>query len=364
MKRLLTYLSTRTALASAAFAAVLLTGCSKPEFKIKGEIEGADNQALTLQKSDFHGRWIIVDSTRTSKSGSFKLTQPAPASPDIYRLALGDKYIYMPVDSIETLTVTTTADGFGRSYTLAGSDEAVQMAAFDAEVLALPNGVSADSLNSFKRNVYAKYIQNAQGSIVAYYVLTKTLGDKALFNPEDDLRYFAAVATGFKSRRPNDPRTALLEETAMRTMKARNAAKGIRYELQAPEITVIDIDLPDENGNNRKLSDIVGNGKKTVVMFTVLTHPDSPAVNAALKNLYDSRQGAVNFYQVSLDPDQYAWRDAARNLPWTTVYDPDGEYSKAAQSYNVGTIPTFFIYNTAGELSDRAESIEELRKKI
>lgn len=52
---------------------------------------------------------------------------------------------------------------------------------------------------------------------------------------------------------------------------------------------------------------------------------------------------------MSLDADQYAWRDAAVNLPWVTVFDPEGASSQAAARYNVGALPAFFIYNANGE---------------
>ena len=36
-----------------------------------------------------------------------------------------------------------------------------------------------DSVTSFKRRAYMDYIRDGQGSIVSYYVLTKTHGGKA-----------------------------------------------------------------------------------------------------------------------------------------------------------------------------------------
>lgn len=147
-------------------------------------------------------------------------------------------------------------------------------------------------------------------------------------------------------------------------MKRRNAGNGPKYTIQAEELTMIDIDLPDENGKNRKLSEFVGNGKPTVVIFSVLTHPDSPALNLELSKLYSSMGSNVNFYHVSLDPDQYSWRDAAKNLPWVTVFDPDGEYSKAAVKYNVSVLPTYFVYSADGELKARAMTVDDLRKEL
>lgn len=363
MKLNFSYLAGSSMLAAVA-SCLIFAACGEPHFKIKGEIYGADNQPIVLEKSDFHGRWIAIDSTRTSSNGSFSISRPAPAAPEIFRLELGGKYIYLPVDSIETVSVTSSLDKFGTDYTLAGSPKAEAMERFDKEVMALPADVSADSLDSFKRSVYSKYMRDGQGSVVSYYILTKTIGDKALFNPDTDYRYFAAVATGFKELRPNDPRTALLEKTSLEAIKRKTAGNGPKLQIEAQEIKVIDIDLPDEDGKNRKLSDYVGKGKAVVVMFTLLTHPDSPAVNAELSKLYSSLGSGVEIYQVSLDPDQYSWRDAARNLPWITVFDAAGEYSKAAVSYNVAGFPTFFVYNRQGDLVARASNVAELRKEL
>ncbi len=365
MKQKSAYFSGRSTLAAAVLA-LSLCGCGEARFKINGDIAGADNKSIVLEKSDFHGRWIPIDSARTSSSGSFSISRPAPAAPEIFRLELEGKYIYLPIDSAETVNVESSLASFGTEFSLSGTPKAEMLERFEKDVMALPDNISPDSLSAFKKSVYSKYMRDGQGSIVSYYILTKLVGGKALFNPgnDDDLKYFAAVATGFKELRPNDPHTALLEKTSIDGIRRKNANNGKRLEIQAEELRVIDIDLPDENGKNRKLSELVGNGKPPVVIFSLLTHPDSPALNLELSKLYSRLGGNVNFYQVSLDPDQYAWREAAKNLPWVTVFDPDGQYSKAAQSYNVYDIPTYFIYTAGGDLSDRAQTIDELRKKL
>ena len=348
----------------AVASSLLFVACGEPTFKIKGDIAGADNQSVLLEKSDFHGRWVVVDSTRTSSSGSFSFSRPAPASPEIFRLDIDNRYIYLPIDSVETLTVTSSLDSFGTDFSITGSEKGEAMARFEKELQALPSDITPDSLENFKRGVFSRYMRDAQGSIVSYYILTKVRDNKALFDPDEDYKYFAAVATGYKAVRPDDPHTALLETTSVNALKRRNAGKSAQLQIEAEELTILDIDLPDENGKNQKLSDIVANGKPTVVMFTLLTHPDAPASNIELSKLYNRLGGNVNFYQVSLDPDQYGWRDAARNLPWITVYDADGEYSKAARRYNVVNIPSYYIYNRKGELADRALDIDELSKKL
>lgn len=350
----------------AAFSSAVLISCSgEPEFKVSGEIDGADNQSLILAKSDFHGRWIAVDSTRTNASGKFAIKSAAPASAEIYRLSLGDKFIYFPIDSTENITINSSAKSFGTDFTVEGSETAANMAAFEKELQKLDTR-DPEKVKQFKRDVFNKYLKESRGSIIGYYVLTKIVDGKALYDAADrtDARYYAAVATSFDQFRPDDPHAGMLREISIEAMKRHNTDSGKKRVIEAEEVALIDIDLQNENGKNVKLSDVAGKGKPVVVIFSMMTAEDSPALNIALSELYNSKGGAVDFYHVSFDADQYAWRDAARNLKWTTVIDPAGQTSNVIRQYNVGVLPTFFIYNASGSLTDRAQTIPELKSKL
>lgn len=360
MNHKITYFSVSVAIG------ILLSSCSgEPKFKIEGEVSDAADKPLVLEKSDFNGFWIPVDSTRTDGSGHFSIKAPAPASPEIYRLSFADRYVYFPVDSTETVTLATTEKDFGAVFTLTGSDNAANLAAFEKDLLGL-NATDSASLAQFKRNVYTKYIKDAQGSIVSYYVLTKIIGDKPLYDPTDrqDAKYYAAVATQFDQFRPDDPHGRMVKEVSLQVMKARNKAEGKRTVVEAPEVKVLDIELPDEHGKNVKLSDVVGKGKKVAVIFSMMTDAKAHVFNRELARIYNEKAGTVQFYQVSFDPGQYEWREAAKNLPWITVLDPAGNASSAISDYNLYAIPAVFIYSADGELIDRAESIEDLKKKL
>lgn len=355
-----------TDIAVSAVLAGLLASCGgNPRFEIEGTVDGASDKSLVLEKSDFHGFWIPVDSTRTDGSGRFSIKAEAPASPEIYRLSMGDRFVYFPVDSTETVTLSTTDKGFGSSFALDGSENARRLAAFEKELLSLGKPDAA-AMAQFKRNVYTKYIKDGEGSIVGYYVLTKIFDNKPLYDPanREDAKYYAAVATQFDQYRPDDPHGRMVKQVTLSAMKARNKAEGKHSVVEAPEIKVLDIDLPDENGKNVKLSDVVGKGKPVAVIFSMMTDDKAHVFNRELARIYNAKAGAVQFYQVSFDAGQYEWREAAKNLPWITVLDPAGNASSSIVDYNLSAIPAVFIYNAAGELVDRAESIADLSKKL
>lgn len=348
-------------------ALFLCVACGRsPRFEVSGEIAGADpDQYVVLEKSDFHGRWMPVDSTKVGGNGKFSIHADAPASPDIYRLSLDGKFVYLPIDSIESLHLVTSAAEFGRVFTLDGTDQAKRLAEFEKELIALSDPDST-ALAQFKRNVYTKYIKDGQGSILSYYVLTKIVNGAPLYDPADgeDAKYYAAVATQFQNYRPNDPHGKMVKEVSLAAMRQRNSALGRKTVVQANELKVIDIALPGVDGKMVRLSDVVGKGKKVVLIFSMMTDPNAPAFNRQLARIYEAKRGAVEFFQVSFDEAQFEWREAARNLPWINVIDPGNATSNALVEYNVSSLPAVFIYSAEGELVERPESLDDLQRKL
>lgn len=351
--------------ASVAVVSLSLASCGEARFKVDGEVYGAEGKSLILEKSDFGGNWVAVDSVRIGGSGRFSIKAPAPASPEVYRLSLGDRFVYFPIDSVETITLTTSAADFGTKFTLSGTPQAERMAAFEQELLALRANDSTSRAN-FKRDVYTKYIRDGHGSILGYYVLTKFVDGKPLYDPADgeDAKYYAAVATQFDNYRPDDPHGRMVKEVSIAAMKARHSAQGKKTVIHANQLSVLDIDLPDEKGKNVRLSEVVGKGKPVVVIFSMMNTSDSPDFNRQLARIYQQKGGSVEFYQVSFDPGQYEWREAASNLPWITVLDPNGTASNAIIDYNLGSLPAVFLYDASGELVDRPASLLDLERKL
>jgi hypothetical protein len=339
---------------------LLLAACSDPSFGIMGEITGASDKSIILEKADFSGRWIELDSTRTDKDGSFAISYAAPESPEIYRLKIGDNYIYVPIDSIDVVAVKADYASVATSYTLSGTPGAEKMTMFENELRG--NAQRNDSI--FKRKVYGEIIKDGKGDIMSYYVLTRKVNGKLLYDPENpaDEPYISAVATAYKQFRPNDPHSAMLEKIALQARKTKNAAKGHKNVMQAAETAIIDIELPDNKGNAQKLSSYTSNGRPTLVIFSMLTDKDSPEITRRIAQLYNQYKDRYNFYEVCLDTDITSWHEASKSLPWTLVIDKDGASSRTAMTYNVSSLPTFFIYNANGELTTRANGLDELKR--
>ncbi len=350
------------AAAFAFAAAIMLGGCTEPSFKVKGTVEGAEGSTLVLERPDHAGIWVGIDSVELKDNGKFSFSQMAPADPEIYRLRLKGDYIYFPVDSVETITIDARAPRFATDFSIAGYDQAVALGKFEKELIAKAAVLdNPDSARNFKRHVYTAYLQDARGSVVSYYILTKTINGQPLFRLPDDSRYFAAVATAFREYRPSDPRLQLLTETATasRRQTQRELPDSVRRILQANAAGYIDIALPDVDGKDVKLSDKAGKGSATLLVFSNLSDPATPALNAELRKL----QG-VQIYNVGLDDDQLAWRNAAANLPWTCVYATDTDAATLVRDYQVAALPTIFVIDAAGNLTARCTSMADVRAHL
>ena len=233
-----------------AAAAAILTACSGPSFKVEGTVEGADDASLVLERANASGLWLAIDSTHTGSDGHFSLSVDAPEHPDLYRLSYGGGYIYLPVDSIETLTLTASAKDFGKDFTLTGSDQANLMTQMQQRLSRLPMD-KPDSVAAFKRWVLSNVVLAAEGrpSVMQYYALTANVGGRQLFdvNTPQDAQAFAAVATAYQQYRPDDPRAAMLKNIALEAQRNAAKAKGKKTVLKAQQIEFFDITLPDNS---------------------------------------------------------------------------------------------------------------------
>lgn len=344
----------------------MLASCSDNKFKVDGTVEGAtDTTQLVLEVSS-NGYWLVVDTVTTGANGNFSLAADAPDFPNIYRLRLGDKAICFPIDSLEHLTVNTRLAAFGTDYTVAGSDHAVQVMKIDQEALKMAGGkASPEQFKAWKHKLAEQIVADPKG-IVAYYAINKYVDDKPLFDPldNDDLRIIGAVANAFYTFKPNDPRTDYLVQVLTAGQQRRRAASAPTDTINAEVTSLIDIKLQDYNGTIHSLEQVSKKNHLVLLNFTIYQADFSPVFNKLLNDLYNRyKSRGMEIYQVSLDTDNVFWSQAAKNLPWITVYEPQGQNSRTIGVYQVMGVPTTFIIRD-GDIVERIEDGSQLEAAV
>ena len=354
-----------------AVAILALSSCGNGDnFRLSGTIDNAANTTLYLQSS-INGRWIVIDTVSVNDNGGFDYQRQAPRFPEIYRLVLDDidNAIYFPIDSLEHLTINSSKENFGTAYTLEGSEQAVNMMNIDKKAQAITRkGIAAAGAEyvEFKKELVGQILANPS-SILAYYIINKHIGDVPVFSPADknDVRIIGAVANAYNAFKPNDPRTKLLVATFLsnRQIEIPNTA-GLDT-IVATEAKILDIELPDRNGNMQKLSDVTSKGNVVVLSFTAYSLENSPAYNKLLSDIYSKYSSrGFEIYQVGLDSDVAQWKLSANNLPWITVYDEAGTNSNNVIKYNVGAVPMSYVIDRSGEIQSRVIDQTQLDSEV
>lgn len=340
--------------------AALVASCADSNtMSVEGTVEGAgDSTALVLEYSR-DGAWLLADSAVTTGNGEFKISAEAPEYPSIYRLRLGDDAIYLPVDSLDRITVKTSVKAFATDYTLSGTDHAVQVMNIDRQARAFASQQPVDTVKyeAWKRQLAGDLLKDPSG-IVAYYIINKSINGKPIFDPLNnrDLKVIGAVANAFHTYRPNDPRTALLVQTLLDGQHRRRMEEGTGRTIEAKIASLIDIRLQDVHGKMQSLEEVAGKGGVVILNYTMSDAEFAPALNKVLNDLY-TKYGArgLQIYQIALDDNEADWLNRSRNLPWIVVRDPAGVQSRNVSAYNVLGVPTSFIIGRNGEIVERVE---------
>jgi len=329
---------------------------------------------------------VILDSIKLKPDGKFLFKHSRPEYPDFYRLRLNDQRIHFSVDSTETITFTADAQTFSTSYIVDGSENSksfkeIMLAQKDADqelrklrdsygLHLIPDSSFQESvvdvIKSYK-DIANKYIYGAPFSTAAYFALFQQFDGMMFYDLYDnsDSKAFSAVATSHKVYYPESPRAKQLENLALQSIKlTRNERLKTQDLSNVAEVNYIDIDLPDVNDKHIKLSDIATD-KVVLVAFTSFQTDWSQTLNSGLHNLVKKfKDKGFEIYQVSLDSDAHFWKNAAHNLPWINVRDPQSTYSSIAATYNIRQLPALFLIDKNGILVKRIESVDTLESYI
>jgi hypothetical protein len=376
----------------AVSAAVVLTicSCTGRSFNVSGTITEAKDSVLYLENMSLNGP-VAIDSVKLSESGTFSFSHQTPEAPEFYRLRIAGQIINLAVDSTEQIKVDAQYPTMSAVYDVSGSDECTKIKELalhqmdlqrqvDAIVAAPDLGVEAvrDSVErvvtAYKEQVKRDYIFSQPMRAYAYYALFQTLRlgqmESLIFNPrsnEQDVKVFAAVATSWDTYYPNAERGKNLHNIAIEGMKNIRILQQRQLSNIDPSLVnvsnVIDINLPDNKGQQRRLTDL--KGKVVLLDFHVFASEGSTARIMQLRDIYNKfhAQG-LEIYQVSLDPDEHFWKTQTAALPWVCVRDERGPQSDYVVSYNIQSIPTFFLLGRNSDLYKRDAQIKDLEAEI
>lgn len=364
--------------------------CSNKKFEVSGNITDAKDSLLYFENMSLNGA-VVVDSTKLDADGNFSFAVDAPSAPEFYRLRIAGQIINVAADSTEHVTIKAAYPTMASQYEVSGSDEcskikelAIGQMALQASInnivrnTNLNDDVMRDSIRvilaQYKEGVKNNYIFKEPMKAYAYFALFQTIAlgyeNALVFNPrsnEDDVKVFAAVATSWDTYYPKAERGLNLHNIAIEGLKNIRIMKAEQQQTVDPskvEYTgVIDIALPDNKGNIRKISSL--KGKVVMLDFHLFETKESTARIMQLRELYNKYHAqGFEIYQVSIDPDEHFWKTSVAALPWVCVHSDDGLNAAEIGMYNVRDIPTYFLIDKNNVLQKRDVQIKDIDAEI
>lgn len=378
---------TLTRVAWAAAIALTLTSCGQKRAQITGNITEAKDSVLYLDNMSLDGPKAI-DSVRLGDDGAFTMKAlPANGGPEFYRLRINGRIINLSVDSTETITVRAKYPTMATDYEVEGSQNCLTIRELALKQMDLQRRLidiqgdinlsptaAQDSIvrciEAYKQDVKMNYIYKEPMKASSYFALFQTLGNMLIFNPREnaeDIKAFAAVATSWDTYYPEAVRGQNLHNIAIEGMKdLRIARQQDEMVVDASKVNVtniIDIALPDNHGQTRRLTDL--KGRVVIIDFHVFAAKESPARIMKLREIYNKYHAqGLEIFQVSFDPDMHFWKQQTEALPWICVHDNRLTESPIFSQYNLQGLPTFFLMDRENVLHKRDAQIKDLDAEI
>ena len=359
-------------------AGLCLGGCTKGnKYQISGTWEEGDGKTVYLQKEIGKDDYSMIDSAVVI-NGVFEMAGHVPEI-DKYTIFIENLKENVILDEVPiTIQVTTelheNTKGEMRSSTkvaLTGSPE--QEILREAGRLATTKGFlgfgsmfmmvqvkddphALDSVYRMTEQLKAEmddrihsYFDSINDSYAITYSISDFIGREYPF--EDVVRYTDNLTPRIKNSYPGK---MLLEKV--------DALRDINIGGTAPEI-----DLPDPDGNNVKLSSL--RGKYVLLDFWASWCGPCLAEVPNVKAIYDDyRDKGFEIYGVSLDDGKQrgAWLEKIEqnDMNWVQVSALKGWDCPAAKRYNVTGIPKMFLLDKEGRIIAVDLRGEALREKV
>jgi len=360
------------------FPLILLTGCKDLKIpKVKGNIKGAAGVTLYLEKITPDGVELI-DSALVNESEEFELFSGAKEL-TYYQLRLGPEIqtygmgapmnvIVIISDSSEHITLEASKDDFVRNYSIQGSAESEKFrelmrmsenareslgntgkklrAAADEAERATFTAEFADLQNQL-RIQYRNWIKENEGMFV-------TLQALSMLDPDLNLDLLRETAAVLQNKYPENPYVKRLTDKVSEMESAALGAYARDFTLNSPE------------GNEVSLYSLLKPGKYLFVDFWASWCKPCRAENVNLTQVYNRFKSKVEFFGVSLDENEMAWKTAIETdqLIWPQASDLQGWNTKPARMFGINAIPANLLLDEKGVIIARNLRGEMLSNKL
>lgn len=374
---------------SSAAVVILLASCSKTNVTVTGKIKDAGKQKVYLEQLNVDNA-VTIDSTESTRDGEFKFKTWVD-HPTFFNVKMGKKEtVTFIAQADENIEISGSLDGLSRNYWVDGSENSLWVKLLNFQ---LNNTVTAmDSLQKLytalpkdgtqdaecKRiagewdSVINKQVQFSKDFILkhavspaSYYALYQKFDkDNFILSPFEDLHSYKVVASSLQAMYPESQYTqAILKHLGEISKRIQN--EQIRQLINNSENSLPEIKLPDSQGDTIALSSL--KGKFIVLDFTVLEAKNSDAYTRDMKAVYDKfKNRGVKIYQVCLDDNHLLWQRLVKQsgIDWICVRDPQGISSRAAQSWNIQSVPANYIISPKFEIVGKNLTGRRLEERL
>ena len=355
---------------------LVLASCSKRNhFTLKGTVGSSARKTIYLSRVKVN-EVIAVDSAKINSRGLFRF-RVKTGETDFYQLGTSpDNFVTLLAAPGEKIYLRSPDENLAENYTVEGSEGSGQVRLLDIRLLKTKK--SLDSIADLYRKAETEADFETRGKALEdeYVQLLKDqrrfniefiLGNmrslssiKALYQRVDDdtyvlydsrdLQYLKIVADSLQKYYPRSNHTKALAADLSREMDQFYGRQLEQISASLPE-TKLDPELTDITGKRIRLSSL--KGKYVLLTFWSVESRECIAENLQLKEFYKTynRKG-FEIYQVNLDQDEEAWRNAVRfdELPWISAREDDPSNPHIARLYNVRSLPANYLYDPDGTI--------------
>ncbi len=345
---------------------LILSSCNNSkQFKVKLNLENADNQTVILVKSLDGKKPIIIDTVVIADNKAvINVDYDEPQA--LYILAFKEKQDQMLLfPDNKDVTVKGDLDDFFHIEATGGDtqnafnnyqkglvpflESFIPLDAAATEAYNNDDSLKYEEVNAQTLAIWDEYhnyqfdfIKNHPDSFLAHYILDDLKTDIELAQVIE----LAEILTG---------------ESVYRDNVNKFIENNMRVELGQP---FIDFTLNTVDGKEINLAEIIKNNKVTMVDFWASwcgpCRHENPVVKAAYEKYHDK---GFEIIGISVDRNEAAWLQAVEEdaLPYIQVRDVEGD---AANNYAVVYIPANFLYDQNGVMVAKGLRGEELEAKL